>query len=57
MIFEPLAHEKGLRLVVEVADDVPEVVQTDGQRTRADPRATCWATRSSSRRAARSRSG
>ena len=33
MIFEPLAHEKGIRLVVEIADGVPEIVQTDGQRT------------------------
>jgi CheY-like chemotaxis protein/signal transduction histidine kinase len=33
MIFEPLAHEKGLRLVVEIAAGTPEIVQTDGQRT------------------------
>ena len=33
MIFEPLAHEKGIRLLVEIADGVPATVQTDGQRT------------------------
>ena len=33
MIFEPLAHEKGIRLVIEIAPDVPEIIQTDGQRT------------------------
>jgi CheY-like chemotaxis protein/signal transduction histidine kinase len=33
MIFEPLAHEKGLRLVVEIGADLPESLQTDGQRT------------------------
>ena len=32
MIFTPLAEEKRLRLVVEVAADVPEILQTDGQR-------------------------
>jgi signal transduction histidine kinase/CheY-like chemotaxis protein len=31
-IFTPLAEEKGLRLVVEVAPDVPAVVNTDGQQ-------------------------
>jgi signal transduction histidine kinase/CheY-like chemotaxis protein len=32
-IFEPLAHDKGIRLVVEISDEIPEVVQTDGRRT------------------------
>jgi CheY-like chemotaxis protein/signal transduction histidine kinase len=32
LIFSPQAHDKGLRLVVEVASDVPEILQTDGQR-------------------------
>ena len=32
LIFAPLAHDKGLRLIVEVAADVPEILQTDGQR-------------------------
>ncbi|HZL47768.1 MAG TPA: response regulator, partial [Solirubrobacteraceae bacterium] len=32
LLFKPQAHDKGLRLVVEVASDVPESLQTDGQR-------------------------
>jgi signal transduction histidine kinase/CheY-like chemotaxis protein len=32
LIFAPLAEEKGLRLAVEVAADVPETLETDGQR-------------------------
>jgi signal transduction histidine kinase/DNA-binding response OmpR family regulator len=31
-IFAPLAEEKGLRLIVEVAADVPQILETDGQR-------------------------
>ncbi len=32
MSFAPLANDKGLRLAVEVAADVPEIIETDGQR-------------------------